>query len=127
MVGWDGSSVRRGRADRSRPEERPDAGNAASLVRLRTGAFLPAQRISRAFVDTSETHGCYARRMPSGPAARVGDVTAHGGALVPGPGSTNVFIGGMPAWRGVSAAAAAGIVASAGTALSAIMEAQATA
>jgi uncharacterized Zn-binding protein involved in type VI secretion len=63
--------------------------------------------------------------MPTGPAARVGDATAHGGALVPGPGSTNVFIGGMPAWRGVSAAVAAGIVSSAATALGAIMEAQA--
>jgi len=65
--------------------------------------------------------------MPTGPAARVGDVTAHGGALAPGPGSTNVLIGGMPAWRGVGAAAAAGIVSSAAAALGAIMEAQATA
>jgi uncharacterized Zn-binding protein involved in type VI secretion len=32
-------------------------------------------------------------------AARVGDVTAHGTPLAPGPGSTNVLIGGMPAWR----------------------------
>jgi uncharacterized Zn-binding protein involved in type VI secretion len=65
--------------------------------------------------------------MPKGPAARVGDVTAHGGALAPGPGSTNVFIGGMAAWRGVGPAAAAAIVASAATALSAIMDAQAAA
>ncbi len=32
-------------------------------------------------------------------AARVGDVTSHGTPLGPGPGSTNVLIGGMPAWR----------------------------
>lgn len=32
-------------------------------------------------------------------AARVGDMTAHGTPLTPGPGSTNVLIGGMPAWR----------------------------
>jgi uncharacterized Zn-binding protein involved in type VI secretion len=32
-------------------------------------------------------------------AARVGDMTAHGTSLAPGPGSTNVLIGGMPAWR----------------------------
>jgi len=33
------------------------------------------------------------------PAARVGDPTSHGTPLAPGPGSTNVFIGGKPAWR----------------------------
>jgi uncharacterized Zn-binding protein involved in type VI secretion len=33
------------------------------------------------------------------PAARVGDKTSHGTPLGPGPGSPNVFIGGMPAWR----------------------------
>ncbi len=33
------------------------------------------------------------------PAARVGDVTSHGTPLGPGPGSMNVLIGGMPAWR----------------------------
>ena len=32
-------------------------------------------------------------------AARIGDMTAHGTPLAPGPGSTNVLIGGMPAWR----------------------------
>lgn len=35
--------------------------------------------------------------MPS--AARVGDSTAHGTPLGPGPGSSNVRIGGKPAWR----------------------------
>lgn len=33
------------------------------------------------------------------PAARVGDMTSHGTPLGPGPGSFNVFIGGVPAWR----------------------------
>ncbi len=33
------------------------------------------------------------------PAARVSDTTSHGTPLSPGPGSTDVFIGGMPAWR----------------------------
>ena len=32
-------------------------------------------------------------------AARVGDQTSHGTPLSPGPGSANVLIGGMPAWR----------------------------
>jgi len=33
------------------------------------------------------------------PAARLGDETAHGTPLAPGPGSVNVIIGGQPAWR----------------------------
>ena len=32
-------------------------------------------------------------------AARVGDQASHGTPLGPGPGSVNVLIGGMPAWR----------------------------
>lgn len=36
------------------------------------------------------------------PAARVGDQTGHGTPLGPGPGSSNVLIGGMPAWRATS-------------------------
>jgi uncharacterized Zn-binding protein involved in type VI secretion len=36
------------------------------------------------------------------PAARVGDMTSHGTPLSPGPGSSNVLIGGMPAWRGTA-------------------------
>ncbi len=35
-------------------------------------------------------------------AARVGDMTGHGTPLGPGPGSPNVLIGGMPAWRATS-------------------------
>lgn len=35
-------------------------------------------------------------------AARVGDMTSHGTPLGPGPGSANVLIGGMPAWRATS-------------------------
>ncbi len=33
------------------------------------------------------------------PAARLGDQTSHGTPLGPGPGSANVLIGGVPAWR----------------------------
>lgn len=42
------------------------------------------------------------------PAARVTDNVAHPlpGVLQPGPGSPNVMIGGLPAWRGVPAAVA---------------------
>lgn len=36
------------------------------------------------------------------PAARVGDMTSHGTPLAPGPGSFNVLIGGLPAWRAIS-------------------------
>jgi len=32
-------------------------------------------------------------------AARIGDITSHGKPLGPGPGSPNVIIGKMPAWR----------------------------
>jgi uncharacterized Zn-binding protein involved in type VI secretion len=33
------------------------------------------------------------------PAARITDPTTHGMPLAPGPGSLNVLIGGLPAWR----------------------------
>lgn len=36
---------------------------------------------------------------PGPQAARVGDFTGHGSPLLPGIGSPNVMIGGMPAWR----------------------------
>lgn len=38
--------------------------------------------------------------MPS--AARIGDMTSHGTPLSPGPGSPDVLIGGMPAWRAIA-------------------------
>jgi uncharacterized Zn-binding protein involved in type VI secretion len=49
--------------------------------------------------------------MPTGPAARITDTSAHPlpPLLGPGPGSTNVLIGSLPAWRGVPAAVAAGL------------------
>lgn len=49
--------------------------------------------------------------MPTGPAARITDNVAHPAppALTPGPGSPNVLIGGLPAWRGIMAAAAAAL------------------
>lgn len=37
--------------------------------------------------------------MTGKPAARLGDATAHGTPLGPGPGCPNVLIGGRPAWR----------------------------
>ena len=45
------------------------------------------------------------------PAARVTDPVAHPAppVLTPGPGSMNVFIGDLPAWRGIPAAAAAAL------------------
>lgn len=45
------------------------------------------------------------------PAARLTDPVAHPlpSALASGPGSSNVLIGGLPAWRGIPAAAAATI------------------
>lgn len=42
--------------------------------------------------------------MPRGPAAHRNSPTDHGPPLA-GPGSPNVRIGGLPAWRGVAAAA----------------------
>lgn len=46
--------------------------------------------------------------MPTGPAARITDPVVHPlpPILIPGPGSPNVFIGFLPAWRGVLAAVA---------------------
>ena len=43
------------------------------------------------------------------PAARVTDITSHGPPLNPGPGSPNVLIGKLPAWRGLPAAAASAL------------------
>ncbi len=53
--------------------------------------------------------------MPKGPAARVGDPVAHPAPAMLTPtgslGSPNVFIRGKPAWRGMSALAAPGLLA----------------
>ena len=42
--------------------------------------------------------------MPGRPAARLGDMTAHGSPLSPDPGSPNVLIGKKLAWRGLPTA-----------------------
>ncbi len=48
--------------------------------------------------------------MPTGPAARTADLTAHiATPLAPGPGSPNVLIGMLPAWRGVPTGAGAAL------------------
>lgn len=49
--------------------------------------------------------------MPTGPAARITDLVMHPlpPVLTPGPGSMNVLIGFLPAWRGIPAAAAAAL------------------
>jgi uncharacterized Zn-binding protein involved in type VI secretion len=49
--------------------------------------------------------------MPTGPAARTTDNVAHPlpPMLSPGPGSPNVIIGFLPAWRGIPLAAAAAL------------------
>ncbi len=49
--------------------------------------------------------------MPQGPAARITDLVAHPlpPVLSPGPGSPNVVIGFLPAWRGVLSAAASAL------------------
>jgi uncharacterized Zn-binding protein involved in type VI secretion len=49
--------------------------------------------------------------VPTGPAARVTDNVIHPlpPVLNPGPGSPNVLIGFLPAWRGVPAASAAAL------------------
>ena len=49
--------------------------------------------------------------MPTGPAARTTDNVAHPlpPVLTPGPGSLNVLIGFLPAWRGIPLAAVAAL------------------
>jgi uncharacterized Zn-binding protein involved in type VI secretion len=66
--------------------------------------------------------------MPTGPAARVSDKVAHPlpGALAPGPGSTDVIIGKLPAWRGVPAGVAASLQAAKETSDATIKSAEAT-
>ena len=65
--------------------------------------------------------------MPTGPAARVTDNVVHPlpPVLTPGPGSMNVFIGFLPAWRGVPAAVAAALQSAKATSDTAIKAAEA--
>ncbi len=67
--------------------------------------------------------------MPTGPAARITDNVMHPlpPVLTPGPGSMNVLIGYLPAWRGVPAAAAAALQAAKQVSDTAIQVAQAAA
>ena len=61
------------------------------------------------------------------PAARLTDTVAHPMPPMlspPGPGSPNVFIGGLPAWRGMPAAAAAALQAAKQAADAAVMAAE---
>ena len=65
--------------------------------------------------------------MPTGFAARITDLVLHPlpPVLTPGPGSPNVLIGFLPAWRGVLAASAAGLQAAKAVSDSAITVAEA--
>lgn len=65
--------------------------------------------------------------MPTGPAARITDNVIHPAppVLGPGPGSMNVVIGSLPAWRGVPAAVAAGLQAAKQISDTAILAAEA--
>ena len=66
--------------------------------------------------------------MPTGPAARITDNVMHPlpPVLTPGPGSMNVLIGFLPAWRGCPLGASAGIQAGNQAAQVAIKSAEAT-
>jgi len=65
--------------------------------------------------------------MPQGPAARVTDNVVHPlpPVLTPGPGSLNVLIGFLPAWRGMPLAAVAALQAAKQVADTAIKTAEA--
>jgi uncharacterized Zn-binding protein involved in type VI secretion len=65
--------------------------------------------------------------MAGTPAARLSDSLAHPlpPSLAPGPGSPTVFIGKLPAWRGVPAAAAAALQSAKQTSDAAIAAAEA--
>jgi uncharacterized Zn-binding protein involved in type VI secretion len=66
--------------------------------------------------------------LPTGPAARVTDLVVHPlpPMLSPGPGSLNVLIGGLPAWRGIPAAAAGALQSAKQTSDATIQAAEAT-
>ncbi|HEY0429899.1 MAG TPA: hypothetical protein VGC76_19100 [Pyrinomonadaceae bacterium] len=65
--------------------------------------------------------------MPTGPAARTTDNVAHPlpPVLTIGPGSTNVLIGFLPAWRGIPLAAAGALMAAKAAADTAVKAAEA--
>lgn len=63
--------------------------------------------------------------MSGRPAARVTDPTMHGPPLNPGPGSPDVLIGGLQAWRGLPAAAAAALQAAQAASDATVKEAEA--
>ena len=65
--------------------------------------------------------------MPTGPAARITDSVVHPlpPILTPGPGSMDVNIGFLPAWRGIPAAAAAALQAAKQTSDATIQAAEA--
>ncbi|MBI4906355.1 MAG: PAAR domain-containing protein [Acidobacteria bacterium] len=65
--------------------------------------------------------------MPQGPAARILDPVMHPlpPVLMPGPGSPNVLIGFLPAWRGIPLAAVAALTAAKQAADTAIKVAEA--
>ena len=56
-------------------------------------------------------------------AARLGDMTAHGSPLAPGPCSQNVFIGKKPAWRGLPSVAVGQLTSSAQNAAQSLSQA----
>jgi hypothetical protein len=64
--------------------------------------------------------------MPTGPAARITDNVMHPlpPILTPGPGSMNVIIGFLPAWRGIPLAAAGALQAAKQVSDTAIMAAE---
>ena len=66
--------------------------------------------------------------MPTGPAARITDNVVHPlpPVLTPGPGSMDVLIGYLPAWRGIPAAAAAALQSAKTASDTAVTAAQAT-
>ena len=61
--------------------------------------------------------------MPGRAAARLGDMTAHGSPLSPGPCSQNVFIGKKPAWRGLPTASVGQLTSSAQKAIDSLTQA----
>jgi len=67
--------------------------------------------------------------MPQGPAARVTDNVVHPmpGVLAGSPGSPNVLIGFLPAWRALPLAAVAGLQSAQSTAYASAMSAETTA